>query len=74
MTIRMWNHADICELWDGPANMARDMGVKRSCAAMWKMRGRIPPRYWNRLLKAVELRHGVEIEPRGLMPCEKEFA
>jgi hypothetical protein len=48
---------DIIEKWPTAAEMARDLGLRRSGhGAMMKMRGSIPVQHWPRLVEAASAR------------------
>ena len=44
--------AEIVDLWDSRADMARDLGVRTNQPALWRHRNNIPPEHWQALVAA----------------------
>lgn len=49
---------DIFDAFDGPAKLARVIGVKTEHAAAMRRRNSIPVRYWRAILDCVEAKGG----------------
>lgn len=69
--IEIQSHLDICNLWAKTTDMADDMAVGRSCAAMWKMRQCIPPFYWKRLIAMAHTRFNVRLTADMLLELSR---
>jgi hypothetical protein len=57
----------ILSLWKTHSELARDMDVPKERARFWRVRGRLPPKYWPRLLKELHRRFGLTLTPGQLM-------
>ncbi|PWR24550.1 carph-isopro domain-containing protein [Zavarzinia aquatilis] len=48
--------ASIIALWPSAEEFARDLGVPGVTVRQWRRRGAVPPRHWNGIVRAANLR------------------
>jgi hypothetical protein len=64
----------IYDVWIGNAeHLAADIGESGVTVRQWRNRGNIPPKYWQRIIDAAELR-GANISLAQFMPPQADAA